>query len=115
MPFLLKLFLSVAIILIVTEVTKRFGVWGALIASLPLISILAMVWIYVDTGDTAKIAEFSLQVFWFVLPSLGLFLSLPWLLQRMPFYPALGVASLIAMALFAVMLWVLRLFNYRLL
>lgn len=91
--YVVKLLLSAGIIVIVSEVAKASPGLGALIKSLPLISILAMIWLYVDTGDTGKIAELSVSTFWLVLPTLPMFLVLPALLKSgMGFYASLGVS-----------------------
>ncbi|MGY8699485.1 MAG: hypothetical protein ACKVHC_07275, partial [Candidatus Poseidoniales archaeon] len=77
-------------------------VLGAFLASLPLISIFAMIWLYNDTGDTEQIAIFSKDIFWLVIPSLALFLALPFLLQRgMDFWPALGLSALLTLLAYA--------------
>ena len=99
-------------VLAVSEASKRFGFLGALLAALPLVSPLSMIWIYADTGDTGKTARFSIEVFWFVLPFLGMFLSLPWLLKRFPFYPRLALASLLTLLLYLLMLGIFRLLRY---
>jgi hypothetical protein len=107
-----KILITVLMVLAISEATKRFGFVGALLAALPVVSLISMIWIYADTGDTQKIATFSIQVFWFVLPSLGMFLALPWLLKRLTFYPSLIVASLLTMMLYLVMLGVFKLLRY---
>ena len=96
-------------IVAITEATKRMGFWGALLAALPLLSLISMLWIYWETKDTQKIAAFSLQVFWFVIPSLGLFATLPWLLGRFSFFASLGLASMVAILLYAAMLGIFKL------
>lgn len=65
----------------ISEIGKRSTTLGAVIASLPLTSLLAFVWIHSETGDVAKIADLSKGIFWFVLPSLVLFVALPLLLS----------------------------------
>jgi len=111
-PYLLKIALSALMIVAITEATKRLGLVGALLASLPFLSLISMVWIYWETKDIEKIAVFSLQVFWFVIPSLGLFATLPWLLGRFSFYASLGLASLVTIFLYVTMLGVFRLLRY---
>lgn len=89
--YVAKLLISAVIIVVVSEVAKLHAGLGALIKSLPLVSILAMIWLFRDTHDTAKIAELSVATFWLVLPTLPMFLVLPWLLERgWAFYAALG-------------------------
>ncbi|MDH3286637.1 MAG: DUF3147 family protein [Betaproteobacteria bacterium] len=96
--YLVKLFLSAGIIVAVSEIAKHSAGMGALIKSLPLISILAMIWLYVDTRDTGRISELSIATFWLVLPTLPMFLVLPALLKHgWGFYASLGM-SVVVMA-----------------
>lgn len=78
----LKALLSGAIILAVSEIAKRSPAIGALVASLPLISILAIIWLWNDTGDVRRIADHAEATFWYVLPSLPMFLVFPLLLRH---------------------------------
>ncbi|MBE2179744.1 MAG: DUF3147 family protein [Chthoniobacterales bacterium] len=112
MPYLLKLALTVVMVLAITEATKRFGFWGSLLAALPVVSLISMVWIYLDTRDVQRISDFSIQVFWFVLPSLGLFLALPWLLARFSFFASLGLGCLITAVLYLLMLGAFRILRF---
>jgi len=75
--YIFKVVITALIIVLVSEISKRSTFLGALLASLPLISILAFIWIYVDTKDTARIAELSTQILWLVIPSLLFFVLLP--------------------------------------
>jgi uncharacterized membrane protein (GlpM family) len=81
--YLIKVLVSALIIVAVTELSKRGGTfWGGLLASLPLTSLLAFLWLYGETRDLTKIASLSWNIFWLVLPSLTLFVALPLLLKR---------------------------------
>ena len=113
MTYLIKVVVSALMIVAITEATKRFGFWGSLLASLPLLSLISMLWIYIDTKDIQKISAFSTQVFWFVIPSLGLFASLPWLLGRYSFYAALIISIGVTITLYLAMLALFRLFHYN--
>ena len=77
----IKALLSGVIIAAASEVAKRNPGIGALILSLPLISILAFIWLWRDTSDTERIAALAQSTFWFVLPTLPMFLVLPALLR----------------------------------
>ncbi len=100
--YIVKLAISAGIIVAVAEVAKVNAGLGALIKSLPLISVLAMIWLYVDTQDTAKIAELSVATFWLVLPTLPMFLVLPALLKAgWSFYPSLAVSIAVMLACYA--------------
>jgi|SRR5690242_926612 len=111
----IKLALSAIIIVAVSELAKRQPAWGGLLASLPLISLLAIVWLYVDTHDTRQVSELSISIFWLVLPSLLFFVTLPLLLrQGAGFVASLTVATLVTMAAYALMLIGLKRFGISL-
>jgi hypothetical protein len=94
----IKYLLSALVIVVVSEVAKRSGWLGGLIASLPLVSILSFIWVYLDTKNTKTIIDLSYGVFWFIIPSLVLFIVLPILLKRqIPFFGALAIASGVTM------------------
>ncbi|HLC08407.1 MAG TPA: DUF3147 family protein [Methyloceanibacter sp.] len=89
----LKVLVTSVLVVAVSEAARRSTLLGAVLASLPLVSVLAFVWLYVDTGDTDKIASLAYGIFWLVLPSLVLFLALPFLLRHgIGFYPSLGLS-----------------------
>ena len=94
--WVVKALISGAIVATVSEVARRYPAGGALIASLPLVSILGMIWLWRDTGDDARLAAHSAATFWYVLPSLPLFLIVPALLRGGVGFPlalALGCAA----------------------
>ncbi len=103
---LIKAALSGIIIAIVSEVSRRQPGLGALIASLPLVSLLGMIWLWRDTRDTARLAAHSEATFWYVLPSLPMFLIVPALLkQGLPFWAALALGCAITIGLYLLMTW----------
>ncbi|HYL18803.1 MAG TPA: DUF3147 family protein [Burkholderiales bacterium] len=79
--YAIKVLLSAVLIVLVTELAKRSTLAGAVIASLPLTSLLAFVWLYWDTRDASRVAGLSVDIFWLVIPSLALFLVLPYLIR----------------------------------
>jgi hypothetical protein len=81
MYFILKIFISAFVIAAVSEIAKKFTWMGALLAALPLTSLLAIVWLYGETKDTQKVIALSKGIFWMVLPSLVFFMALPILLN----------------------------------
>ncbi len=101
--YLVKLVVSAGLIVVISEVSKRSGYLGGLIASLPLVSLLAIGWMWFETGDAGKVASFSRSVFWFVLPSLLFFILLPWLLPRLGFYTSMTVACVSTALAYAAM------------
>ena len=101
-----KALISGVIIAVVSEVAKRSPGFGALIASLPLVSILGMIWLWRDTADAPRLAAHAEATFWFVLPSLPMFLLVPLLLRKgVHFWPALGCGCLLTIALYLAMTW----------
>ena len=103
---IVKAAISGILIAIASEVARRFPGWGALIVSLPLVSVLTFIWLYVDTRDSARIAELSQSTFWFFLPSIPLFLALPAMLRAgLPFWLALLLGCALTIALYLGMVW----------
>ena len=103
----IKALISGAIIAAVSEIAKRSPGFGALIASLPLVSVLGMIWLWRDTHDPTRMAAHAGATFWFVLPSLPMFLLMPALLNRgVPFWWALMAGCLFTIALYSVMTWI---------
>jgi len=97
----LKAAISGAIVAAVSEIAKRYPGLGGLIASLPLVSVLGMMWLWRDTHDPDRMAAHATGTFWFVLPSLPMFLLLPALLRRgVGFWPALGAGCALTTALY---------------
>ncbi len=97
----IKAALSGIIIAIVSEVAKRNPGFGALIASLPLVSLLGMIWLWRDKPDAANMAAHVEATFWFVLPSLPMFLVIPWMLRSgWTFWTALAVGCALTIALY---------------
>jgi hypothetical protein len=101
-----KALISGVIIKAASEAAKRSPTYGALLVSLPLISILAMIWLWRDTGDNERIAALSEGTFWLVLPTLPMFLVLPALLRNgFAFWPALAASFALTVALYLIAVW----------
>ena len=112
--FIAKTLITALVVVAVAEIGKRSTFWAAVIASLPLISILAFIWLYIDTGNTQRIAELSHSVFWLVLPSLTLFLVLPALLRSgVSFWLSLVLACGATAAAYSIVIWGLGWFGIR--
>ena len=106
---ILKFALSAAVLVAVSEISKRSSFMGGWVASLPLTSLLAMMWLWRDTHDSGKIAALSTSIFWLVLPSLVLFVVLPVLLKRgVAFWPSLGASVVAMLACYGIMVWALK-------
>lgn len=111
----IKAGLSGIIIAIVSEVAKRYPGFGGLIASLPLVSVLGMIWLWRDKPDVPNMAAHVEATFWFVLPSLPMFLLMPWLLrQGMSFWAALLIGCAVTITLYSTMTLIGPRFGLRL-
>ena len=101
---LVKTLLSALIITVISEIAKRSPAFAALIASLPLVSVLGIIWIYNETHDIPRLAAHAEATFWFVLPSLPMFLALPAMLRHgMGFYLALAINCALTALLYLAM------------
>lgn len=99
-----KALISGIIVATVSEVARRYPAGGALIASLPMVSILGMLWLWRDTHDVARLGNHSAATFWYILPSLPMFMILPALLRYgIGFIPALLFVCLVTILLYALM------------
>jgi hypothetical protein len=102
----IKAAISGVIVALVSEIARRHPGWGGLVASLPLTSLLAMVWLWRDSSDSLKVAELASSTFWFILPSLPLFVVLPMLLRSgLAFWAAMAIVVAGTLALYALMFW----------
>lgn len=112
--YIIKTLISAVIIVAVAEISKRSSFMGALLASLPLVSVLAMIWLYIDTKDTGKVASLATSIFWLVLPSLSLFITLPMLLRaKVNFHFSLAASIVVMLACYGAMLVVLKKFGIK--
>jgi hypothetical protein len=108
----IRIAVTAVLVVAISEVAKRSSLLGAVLASIPLTSVLAMVWLYADTGDAEKVAELATGIFWLVLPSLVLFIALPLLLRAgWGFAPSLLAASALTVACYFLMLAILKRFG----
>lgn len=107
--YTLKILVSALLIVTISEIAKRSSGFAALVASLPLTSLLAMLWMHFDGVESDKIAELSGQIFWLVLPSLVFFLTFPLLLkQGLGFWLSLILSSSTTITVYFVLLPLLR-------
>jgi hypothetical protein len=110
--YIIKILVSAILITLISEISKRSSFWGGVLASVPIVSVLAFIWLYLDTKSTAKIISLSYSIFWLVIPSLTLFLILPLLIKTgLNFFAALFI-SISAMILFYyIMIFILEKFG----
>jgi hypothetical protein len=102
----IKAAISGVIVAAVSEIARRYPGWGGLVASLPLTSLLAMLWLWRDSGDVGRVAELSASTIWFIVPSIPLFIALPLLLRSgFGFWLSMGLVIAGTLALYALMFW----------
>lgn len=103
---LIKAAISGVLVALISEISRRYPGWGGLVASLPVTSLLAMLWLWRDTGDAERVAALSTGAFWFILPSLPLFIVLPNLLRSgVGFWASMAIVIAGTLALYALMFW----------
>lgn len=108
----IKIAITAILVVAISEVAKRSSLLGAVLASIPLTSVLALVWLYADTGDAQKVADLATGIFWLVLPSLVLFIALPLLLRSgHPFGVSLITACGLTVVAYFLMLAILKRFG----
>lgn len=113
--YLLKIAITTALVVAISEIARRSNMAAAILASIPLISVLAMIWLYLDTKDADKVSALAASVFWLVLPSLALFVSLPLLLkQGLNFYVSIAAATGITVICYFLMISILSHFGVKL-
>ena len=107
--YIAKVAVTAILVVLIAEISKRSSFIGAVLASVPLTSVLAMLWLYIDTGDVGKVSALASSIFWLVLPSLALFIALPILLTKgLGFYPSLAVSIAITAICYWLMVVTLR-------
>ena len=107
--YLTKIAITTLLIVVISEIAKRSSFFGALLASIPLVSVLAMLWLYIDTKDVTKVSALSTSVFWLVIPSLALFVTLPILLkQGVSFYLSMSISVAITVLCYWLMVNILK-------
>lgn len=112
---IIKYFITAGVVVAVSEFAKRSDRLGGLIASLPLITVLTLIWLYVEKQPEEKIANHAWYTFWYVVPTLPMFLVFPWLLPRIGFWPTLIASVLITIASFWLFALVVKRFGIELL
>jgi hypothetical protein len=110
-----KYLLTAAVVVVVSEVAKRSDKLGAFIAALPLVTVLALIWLNVEDQSQQKIANHAWYTFWYVIPTLPMFLVFPSLLPRLGFWPALLACLVLTLACFGAFALLVRRFGIELL
>lgn len=91
--YITKLIITTLLIVLISEISKRSPLAGAILAAIPLVSILAMTWMYIDTEESTKAVEFSQNIVWLIAPSMTLFIAFPLLIKKgLSFYPSMLIS-----------------------
>ncbi|MEO6114442.1 MAG: DUF3147 family protein [Sphingomicrobium sp.] len=105
--FVIKAILSGLLVAAISTIAKRYPGWGGLVASLPLVSVLSMVWLYGETRNAESVARLSTGAFWFLIPSIPMFLLIPKMLRSGFSFPVtMAVACVLTIILYAGMSWI---------
>ena len=111
---MVKYLLTAGVVVLVSELAKRSDKLGGLVAALPLVTVLTLIWLYVEQQPVSKIANHAWYTFWYVIPTLPMFLAFPLLLPKIGFWPALLVSITITAICFGLFALVVRRFGIEL-
>lgn len=109
-----KYLITAALVVLISEVAKFLPRAGALIASLPTVTILVLIWLYVEGQPQQRLSDHAYYTFWYVLPTLPMFLIFPSLLDRFGFWSALGICACVTLACFVAFALIARRFGVQL-
>ena len=110
-----KYLLTAGVVVVISEVAKRSDRLGGLIAALPLVTVLALIWLYVENQSSEKISNHAYYTFWYVLPTLPMFLIFPYLLKKFGFWVTLSLSMVITLIIFYIFAKVMKSFGVELL
>jgi len=110
-----KYLLTSAVVVLISEAAKRSDRLGGFLAALPMVTFLALIWLYVEKQPEAKIANHAWYTFWYVLPTLPMFLAFPLLLPRIGFWPTMLASVAITVVCFGLFALIVRQFGIQLL
>lgn len=112
--YITKIIITTLLIVLISEITKRSSLVGALLAAVPLVSILAMTWMYVDTNNSNTAVEFSNKIIWLIAPSMTLFIMFPILIKKgMHFYPSMAISVVSTIIAYYLMILILEKFGIK--
>ncbi|MGR5070222.1 MULTISPECIES: DUF3147 family protein [Vibrio] len=110
-----KYLTTAAIVVAISEVAKRSDKVGALVAALPTVTILALIWMYIEGQETEQLSNHALFTFWYVLPTLPMFLLFPYLLSKYSFWLTMLISCVVSIACFAITHYAAKQFGINLL
>jgi uncharacterized membrane protein (GlpM family) len=113
--FIVKTIISALLIVLISEISKKYSFIGAALASVPLVSFLSFIWIYLETKNIEKISSMSKSIFWLVIPSLIFFIAFPFLLdKKVGFSLSMVISATLMIVCYFILLCILKLFNVTL-
>ncbi len=101
MPWIIFKYVTTAgLVVLISEAAKRSDKLGGLIAALPLVTVLTLIWLFMENQSTEKIANHAWYTFWYVVPTLPMFLAFPWLIKRFSFWSTMGISTIVTLVTF---------------
>ncbi len=101
MPWIIfKYVITAGLVVLISEAAKRSDKLGGLIAALPLVTVLTLIWLFMENQSTEKIANHAWYTFWYVVPTLPMFLAFPWLIKRFSFWSTMGISNIVTLVTF---------------
>ncbi|MES2674915.1 MAG: DUF3147 family protein [Pseudomonadota bacterium] len=110
-----KYLITAAVVVLISEIAKRSDKLGGFVAALPMVTLLTLVWLYIENQPATKIANHAWYTFWYVVPTLPMFLAFPWLLPRLGFWLTLIISMFITITCFGLFAMLIRRFGIELL
>ncbi|HEY9189266.1 MAG TPA: DUF3147 family protein [Sulfurovum sp.] len=113
--YIIKLVITSLLIVLISEIGKRYSLVGALLAAIPLVSILAMTWMYIDTQSSDSAVEFSKRIVWLIAPSMTMFIAFPILIKKgMGFFPSMFISVSLTIFAYYSVIFILEKFGIKL-
>lgn len=109
-----KYLITAAVVVLVSEVAKRSDKLGSFIAALPMVTLLTLIWLFLEKQSDEKVAHHAYYTFWYVIPSLPMFLLFPYLLPRIGFWMSMGSSVLVTVVCFGLFALLLKPFGISL-
>ena len=110
-----KYLLTAGMVVFISEVAKRSDRLGGFIAALPLMTLLTLVWLYIENQPEEKIANHAYYTFWYVIPTLPMFLLFPYLLPKLGFWMTMGASIVVTVTCFGLFALLMKNFGVQLL
>ncbi len=114
MYIFVKYLITAGLVVMISEIAKRSDRLGAVVASLPWVTVLTLIWLYVERQPDKKITNHAFYTFWYVIPTLPMFLVFPWLMPRLGFWPSLVVCVVVTALSFVGFAFMLKRFGIEL-